>query len=474
MSSFSLKRRLLLGSVVAIVMATILAGIGIDAISGLAIRALALSEIDDEMRLLLASIEITPSNDLSIEDGPQDPRFGLPNGGFYWQVGRGGTVELRSQSLWDQKLPWLHAAPRELGRAHGIAGPNGADLLAVERSIVISTAAGDQSVTALIALDNSELAPARWRFFYAMAPSLAVLMLALIGAVVAVLRYGLRPLDELRVALAAVRERAVRLIGGQFPSEIQPLVDDLNELIASRETQLMQARARAGDLAHGLKTPLAVLEATARNLAESGQPVAAAAIREEVRRVDVQVRRTLAQARASLAAAQMSASVEAVPVLTRIVAAMQRLARDKPVAFALEAPQELRIGMDESDFTNVVGNLLDNARKWAATQAVVRLALVPASREIVLSIEDDGPGLPEDVEHTFIERGKRLDETVTGTGFGLAIAKDIVEAYGGELGLAAADLGGLKVSVRLPGRLAIPAASPAAPAPVSAAAPQAR
>ncbi|WP_448954559.1 hypothetical protein [Labrys neptuniae] len=200
MTSFSLRRRMLLGSVVAIVIATVLAGIGIDAISGLAIRALELSEIDDEMRLLLGSIEINANNELSIDEGPQDPRFELPNGGLYWQVGRNGNVELRSQSLWDQGLPWLKStATKGGGKVRDLLGPNGSQLLAVERSIVISAANGDQTVNALIALDNAQLSPVKWRFFIAMAPSLVVLMAALLGAVIAFLRYGFRPLDQLSV-----------------------------------------------------------------------------------------------------------------------------------------------------------------------------------------------------------------------------------------------------------------------------------
>ncbi|MDZ5450586.1 sensor histidine kinase [Labrys sp. ZIDIC5] len=455
-TSFSLRRRMLLGSVVAIVVATILAGIGIDAISGLAIRALELSEIEDEMRLLLGSIEVNASNQLTIDEGPQDPRFELPNGGLYWQVGRGGNVELRSQSLWDQGLPWLQAtAAKGGGKVNDLVGPNGSQLLAVERSIVISTASGDQTVNALIALDNAQLSPVKWRFFYAMAPSLAVLMAALLGAVIVFLRYGFRPLDKLSVELLSLRSRPARKISGRYPDEIQPLIDNLNALIASREAQLIEARSRAGDLAHGLKTPLAVLEATARSLADGGQVTAANAIRDEVWRMDAQVKRTLAEARASLAAAQLSGRVDTHAVLSKLVSTMHKLSRDKDMRFGLEAPQGVVLAMDESDFTNIAGNLLDNARKWGNSQARVRLTAETASPVIVLSIEDDGPGLPPDAEKSFIERGKRLDESVRGTGFGLAIAKDIIEAYGGELHIARSGLGGLGVEVHLPKRLIV-------------------
>jgi len=453
MTPFSLRGRLLLGSVVAIIVATFLAGVGINAISGLAVRALALSEIDEELRVLLAAVDINASNQLFLDDTPTDPRFGIPNGGFYWQVGRNGTVELRSQSLWEQNLPWLRARPRDAGRATDMKGPNGSHLLAVERSISIPSATGDQIVDIVMALDNSELAPARWRFFYAMAPSLGVLSVALIGAVVVFLRYGLRPLNDLRMALMAVQERSARKITGQFPREVQPLVDDLNGLLASRETQLTQARARAGDLAHGLKTPLAALEATARMLSEEGMSERAAAIQAEVSRMEAQIKRTLAQTRASLAAAHTVGVMDASADLQKIISVMRRLSADREIEFELTAPAEMWLAVDEADFADITGNLIDNARKWAAGRVEVRLSLQPELEGVRLLIEDDGPGLPEDAEIAFIRRGRRLDESIAGTGFGLAIAKDLVEAYDGKLTLARSDLGGLSVTVTLPARL---------------------
>ncbi|MBB3286917.1 MULTISPECIES: HAMP domain-containing sensor histidine kinase [unclassified Rhizobium] len=453
MTPFSLRGRLLLGSVVAIIVATFLAGVGINAISGLAVRALALSEIDEELRVLLAAVDINASNQLFLDDTPTDPRFGIPNGGFYWQVGRNGTVELRSQSLWEQNLPWLRARPRDAGRATDMKGPNGSHLLAVERSISIPSATGDQIVDIVMALDNSELAPARWRFFYAMAPSLGVLSVALIGAVVVFLRYGLRPLNDLRTALMAVQERSARKITGQFPREVQPLVDDLNGLLASRETQLTQARARAGDLAHGLKTPLAALEATARMLSEEGMSERAAAIQAEVSRMEAQIKRTLAQTRASLAAAHTVGVMDASADLQKIISVMRRLSADREIEFELTAPAEMWLAVDEADFADITGNLIDNARKWAAGRVEVRLSLQPELEGVRLLIEDDGPGLPEDAEIAFIRRGRRLDESIAGTGFGLAIAKDLAEAYDGKLTLARSDLGGLSVTVTLPARL---------------------
>jgi signal transduction histidine kinase len=449
----SLRGRLLLGAAIAIAVATVLAGVGLDAISNAAIRSLAFTDIDEEMRVLLANVEIDAANRLLLDEEPKDPRFSRPNGGFYWQIGRGGAVELKSQSLWDQHLPWPPTNKVSLGRGD-VAGPDGAHLLAASDSVTLTSAAGDQTVDIVVALDKAQLGPIQRQFYYAVVPSLGILMVCLISAAFLSLGYGLRPLDRLRVALAAVHDRSAQLIGGEFPEEIQPLVDDLNHLISARDAQLERARARAGDLAHGLKTPIAVLETTARGI-EAWEPETAAVIRDELRRMELHVRRTLAQARAGLSAATIVTSFEAVGLLRRIVTAMERLSAETGTRFQTKTPDALWMRVDESDFADIAGNLLDNARKWARTTAAIDL-LETDNNSITLVVGDDGPGLSTtDIEYS-IARGRRLDETIAGSGFGLALVRDLVEAYGGELSFGKSRLGGLEVSVKLPNRREAP------------------
>ncbi|MBB4066662.1 sensor histidine kinase [Gellertiella hungarica] len=448
MNARSLRLRLTYWAIAAVLCAFALAGVGMEFIVGRTVERVALFDVEDQMRILTGVLDIGPDNQLVLSEEPRDPRFSLPYGGFYWQAGRNGKVELRSQSLWDQQMAFTPSQPN--GTKTRFAGPNGKMLIGEQQSIILNTPSGEQTVTILVALEDTQIEEARREFVYAMAPSLAVLALALLGAVWMFLRFGLAPLDRLRGSLAAVHDRQARLIEGDYPSEIQPLVDDLNALILKRETQLTSARARAGDLAHGLKTPLAVLETVARELDRKGEGDIADAIRAEVTRMDAHVRRTLAQARAGLAAARSTGDIDIAPLTRQLVSTMQRISARTNLDFRLSAPDRLLTAMEEADYMEICGNILDNARKWAARE--VSVTLLESGGRVRLAVADDGPGMPDDDQLQHVARGRRLDEAVTGSGFGLAIVKDLVEAYDGTLSFGRSPLGGLEVTVDLPGR----------------------
>lgn len=448
MTPRSLRLRLTYWALAAVLTALALAAIGMEFIVGHTVERVALFDVEDQMRNLAGTIDIGPDDQLVISDEPKDPRFNQPYGGFYWQAGRKGQVELRSQSLWDQQLAWKPGLAK--GEKTEFAGPNAITLLGEQETVIINTPAGEQKVDILVALEETQIEEARREFLYAMAPSLAVLALALMGAVWMFLRFGLAPLDQLRAALGAVHGRQARLIEGDYPSEIQPLVDDLNALIVKRDLQLTSARARAGDLAHGLKTPLAVLDTIARELDRRGDAGIGDAIRAEVTRMDAHVRRTLAQARAGLAAARSTGEVDIAAPTRQLVSTMQRIAAHSGLTFTLSAPDSLLIPIDEADYMEICGNILDNARKWAARQVTVSLAA--GDGRVALTVMDDGPGLPDHESLDHVSRGRRLDEAVTGSGFGLAIVKDLVEAYDGSLDFDRSALGGLEVRVTLPYR----------------------
>lgn len=445
MNRRSLRVRLASGAVAAIVAALALAGIGLEFIVGRTVERVAAFDVEDQMRSLAGNIEIGDDNQPMLVEEPQDTRFSMPYGGFYWQIGRNGTVELRSQSLWDQQLTWMPGGIR-YENLH-FTGPNGRLLLGEQQTIRIATPSGEQAVDIMVALEDTQITEARREFLYAMGPSMAVLALALIGAVWTFLRFGLAPLDTLRIALGAVHSRDAQLIEGDFPSEIQPLVDDLNALILKRDKQLGSARARAGDLAHGLKTPLAVLDTIARELERRGEGEAAEAIRNEVGRMDAHVRRTLAQARAGLAATQSKGRADLSATIRQLVATMQHISAQSGLHYRYDGPDEAFASIDEADFMEICGNILDNARKWA--KSMVEITLTVENGLLRLTVEDDGPGLPDQATELDVARGHRLDEAVAGTGFGLAIVKDLVEAYEGMLSFGRSPLGGLQVTVTL-------------------------
>ena len=451
MTSRSLRFRLAFWAAAAVIAAFALATLGIEFLVARTVERVALFDVEDQMRILVGNLDIGPDNQITLSEEPRDTRFSQPYGGIYWQIGRKGVTELRSQSLWDQQLAWKNGSPE--GEKHHYAGPNGRDLLGEQRSVILNTASGEQAVDIIVALEDSQIRETREEFFYAMAPSFGLLAIALIGAVLMFLRFGLQPLDQLRAALAAVHDRRERQIEGDFPSEIQPLVDDVNALLGKRDSQLNSARARAGDLAHGLKTPLAVLDTIARELDRKGESAIGDAIRAEVTRMDAQVRRTLAQARAGLAAARSNGDVDVAASTRQLVATMRRIASNSGLDFTLDAPESLIMATDEADYMEICGNILDNARKWAAHHVSVRLAA--EQNRVALVVGGDGPGLPGDDALVDIARGRRLDEAIHGSGFGLAIVKDLVEAYDGDLAFSRAPLGGLQVTVTLPLRRAL-------------------
>ncbi len=258
---------------------------------------------------------------------------------------------------------------------------------------------------------------------------------------------GLSPLTQLRQRLADVHDGRVPRVGGRYPSEVQPLVDDVNALLAQREQMVARAQAKAGDLAHGLKTPLAVIGNEAARARDAGQADLAVAIAEQVDRMRRQIEYHLAQARA--------ASGAAAPARARVLEAAQALARtlqqlyaDRGIRIDLEIDDAHAVRMQRVDLDEVLGNLLDNACKWAAAR--VRLATHAEAGRIVIDVDDDGPGIDASKRALVLQRGVRADEAAPGSGLGLAIVRDLVELHGGAIALDAAPLGGARARVTLP------------------------
>ncbi|KAA2237525.1 sensor histidine kinase [Salinarimonas soli] len=452
MNQGSLRRRFAIGASVAVMLALVAAGFGLTGMFETSVRSRAAQELRSHLRILAANVRVLPGDILILDVEPPDPRFSAPFGGLYWQVGRGTRVELRSRSLWDETiaLPPPQGGPAE-PRVVEVPGPEGRRLLVVTRRVFIE-GSGREPVRLAVGLDERELDVLREGFLEFMVPALAVLGLLLVGALSVFVSYGLRPLDALRDALAAVRAGRTRRVTGEFPAEIRPVVEELNRLVAAREGDLARARGRAGDLAHALKTPLAVLAALGRDVEAAGR-AEGAAILEEVERLDRVVARELARARASASAGtgadtRTGHAVAPAAIVERLARTIGRLGGDDAPAVEVAIDPALQVGVDETDLLEMCGNLIDNARKWARSR--VRVAVTPAPEPgfVQLRVEDDGPGLPEDGFDPV--RGRRLDEGVPGTGFGLAIAKDMAEAYGGTLTLGRSDLGGLQADLILP------------------------
>lgn len=270
----------------------------------------------------------------------------------------------------------------------------------------------------------------------------------LVTAGLSVLRRGLSPFRILREHLAAVRDGRAARLNGEYPTEVAPLVDDLNALLEEREHRVSRAIAKAGDLAHGLKTPLAVLSNEANRLAQTGQPDAAASIAHQVSRMQRQIEYHLAHARASASGATSNARCDLATSADALVRTLHKLYEDRALAIDARIDPSHGVRCQRVDLDEMLGNLLDNACKWGRSR--IRLSSAASADSIEVAVEDDGRGIEPALREAVQQRGVRADEAAPGSGLGLAIVRDLAEIYGGSVTLDASPLGGLRVRLRLP------------------------
>ena len=272
-----------------------------------------------------------------------------------------------------------------------------------------------------------------------------------VGAMIAgfvLVRRGLKPLHEMRRRLAEVQSGAAKQVGGRYPAEVQPLVQDLNALLAHQEQAVSRAVAKAGDLAHGLKTPLAVLSQEAERAAAVGQPALAAAIAEQVERMRRQIEYHLAHARAAASGATPGARCAIAESAAALVRTMQRLHADRGLTIDVQVDPAHEVRCDRADVDEMLGNLLDNACKWARARITVRSE--PGAADLTIHVDDDGPGIDPALREAVLQRGVRADEAAPGSGLGLGIVRELAELYGGHVSLSTSPLGGLAASLILP------------------------
>ncbi len=261
-------------------------------------------------------------------------------------------------------------------------------------------------------------------------------------------RKGFASFDELRARLSGVREGRDARLDGEYPAEVQPLVTDLNSLLSDREQRITRAHRKAGDLAHGLKTPLTLLNQQADRAKAAGQVELAAAILQQVERMRRQIDYHLAHARASAAGGTPRARCHVLTSADALTRTMQTIHADRHFAIDVHVSHELFVRSRREDFEEMLGNLVDSACKWAKSRVDVQSAV--ENGHVVTTVDDDGPGLDPSLRETVLQRGVRADEAAPGSGLGLAIVADLVELYGGTIALRSAPLGGLRAELRLP------------------------
>jgi signal transduction histidine kinase len=400
------------------------------------------AELDRDLIQLTANLSIEQDGDLSVEP-LTNPRFGLPFSGLYWQAVEPEKQAVVSRSLWGGSYDFPanpiagHRTRLEIDSSQGVP------LLITGWTILIGEGDQQRAITLSVATNESEVIEATAKFRSAFILWLALMFLGLIIASWVQVRLGLVPLETLRKKVEQVRSGAKDKLEGPFPSEVQPLAGEVNELLALHETSLADARERASDLAHGLKTPLTVMQTIARDLRKVNQTEQADEIDTQVASMRHYIERELARVRTQVPS---NAKTQAAPVVDKMVSTIRRFPRETPLDWHVDIPDDLNTPFDAHDLSEMLGNVLDNARKWAKSQVRIHGEALLGGQSSI-TIEDDGPGVPDDMLPTILARGERLDPAVQGTGLGLAICADMAESYGADFTLAQSPLGGLSVTI---------------------------
>ncbi len=460
--SRSLRFRLLAVTVAGVAVAVVLAGLVLSGLFREHVQRQFEAALVQQLDQVTARLEFDAKGQPAIAaQALSDPRWLKPYSGLYWQVdamapdGRGRAGVLRSRSLWDTSLTLqVDALADGAVHMHEVSGPQGAPLLVLERTV---RAEGVDAARwrLIVAADLQATQAATAQFTRVLALSLAALLVLLAAAAWAQVAVGLRPLQALQRGLQDVQQARTTRLQGAFPAEMQPLVDDFNAVLERNAEVVERARTQAGNLAHALKTPLSVLENAACAPAPSdGAALAALAalVREQVQVARRHIDWHLARSRVAASAHLPGQRTALEPVVGGLVRVMNKVHAGRGVDITMALPDApLFFAGEAQDLQEMLGNLLDNACKWA--QSTVRLqaqVLGGQPSQMVVSVEDDGPGIGAAQRAQAVERGVRLDETVPGTGLGLAIVQYLAALYGGRLELEPADLGGLRVVLVLP------------------------
>ncbi|MEZ6001404.1 ATP-binding protein [Hyphomonas sp.] len=383
-----------------------------------------------------------------------DSRYQTQYSGRYWAIvavnDEGDAVgDLRSRSLWDEPVPM---SPRLLKRAlatpgttqFGIGpGPAGQRIFAAAKAILVENR--ETPLVLVAAADRAQNDAAATRFRNLLIGTMVVLFGSVFAAMVAGIRYSLRPLVKLGHDIAEIREGTRLKLPDDYPSEVQPLTEELNKLVDHNREVVERARTHVGNLAHALKTPIAVL----RNEATGGTQLDDV-VRRQVDSMQTNVEHYLKRARMAARAEALGARTEVRPVLDGIARLMNRLYDAKGIDVSVFGGEAAVFRGEQQDLEEMVGNLMENACKWA--KADVRVQVEDDPEELRIEVDDDGPGLTAEEREGALKRGVRLDETTPGTGLGLSIVTELAELHKGVLELDEAPAGGLRARLRFPKR----------------------
>lgn len=440
----SLTFRLLVGASLLCGAALLAAYVVLTALFNLHLRNGIDADLIDRVDDLAAELQIAPDGTLSLARQPDMPRYSRQLSGYYWQIEVEGEPVLRSRSLWDARLPSprLDLQPGQIAFRE-ISGPRSERLRVAER--MLDFGGSEKHVTFSVASDLGPVLAAAAQFSRIFSVTLAVLGIGLVTALVLQVRIGLQPLDRIKQGLAAIRAGTRQRLTDEAPAEIEPLAHELNALMDHHHSLIDRARAQAGDLAHALKTPLAVL----RNEIESDSEIDRKVAIEQIVAMTDAVQHHLARARAAGSASLLGVRADAAQTIEVLARTIPRMSVDRDLSVEVQVEtRPMWFAGEAQDLSEILGNLLENACKWA--EARVRVCAEQNGKRIRVKIGDDGPGIDPRQHVTAMRRGARLDERKPGSGLGLPIAQDLARLYGGTLELGQSPWGGLEVLVDLP------------------------
>jgi signal transduction histidine kinase len=405
---------------------------------------------------LVAAAETDPGGGIVLARRPSDPAYDRVFSGRYWQIfdapvmeGGGHQALVVSRSLWDETLTPPDALMASLLASPGqvmsfdTKGPSGEPLRLTGQAVQLPARA---DMVIMMAAEDREIADRDVRNF---AITSGIMFLGFATAIAAgvffQVRIGLAPVLRMRTSVAEVREGNQERVDGEFPVELQPLADELNAMLDHSRELVERSRTHVGNLAHALKTPIAVLT----NEARTSQGALADMVERQTGVMTEQVEHHLRRARAAAHAKAVGARTPVASTVSDLARTLEKINAARGIRITVEAEEGLNFKGERQDLEEMIGNLMDNACKWSGGEVHV-VARRTAARELAVIIEDDGPGLDPQQCEAALQRGVRLDEQAPGSGLGLAIVSDLAKAYGGELSLSRSELGGLAARIGLP------------------------
>jgi len=409
--------------------------------------------LEDTLRTLAGAVN-SEQGQIEVDDAklPRDERFSLPLLGRYWAF-----IDLSSEN----EVVRTRKSPSFFDEDAGVAADVRAEALKRKGAVLHLDAPGPDSKQMRVglqavtfpdrpeplllyaAIDRTSADASVGSFTLRLGIALGVLAVGLIGGVLVLIRYGLRPLHEIEDKLGDVRAGRRDKLDGEYPSELSPLVREINTLITHNRNVVDRARTHVGNLAHALKTPLAVLKNEAK-----GSDRLSDLVRRQTEAMTSNVNSYLKRAQAAAQAEVLGVRTEVKEPVEGIARMLERLHRDKGVAIDVDVDPKAVFRGERGDFDELVGNLLENAAKWCKSRVNVMVTRNDDGMEV--KVDDDGPGLPAEHRAKALERGKRLDESEPGTGLGLSIVSELADIYGGRLHLEDSPIGGLRARLVLP------------------------